>query len=279
MTGEASQRPKLSALLLRRRRHGRDGGTPSRSAEELEIQRRLEALHDTTAREVMTPRVDVVALHLPVSYEEVAAAVRRSGHSHFPVYEGDLDRLAGVLYVKDLFHLGSLAPATPYAVPGPSEVSRRLRQPYIVPETRLVLELLAEMRKARRSFAVIVDEYGGVAGVLTINDLVSELVGDLQDEYDFTAPFDIVRVDQHRWLVEGSASVDDVRDQTGAPIPEGDYVTLGGYMFDLFGRIPEEGDQMEQAGWCYRVEEMERRRVDKVVVQAPATTIDGNDED
>ena len=253
--------------MFKRRSKATDSDGPgSRSELELEIERRLHALRDTTAREVMTPRVDVVALEEPVCYEDVARAVRRSGHSHFPVYEDDLDRLVGVLFVKDVFHLGSLGSEM---VPAPAEVSRRLREPYVVPESRLVLELLAEMRKARRGFAVVVDEYGGVAGVLTINDLVSELVGDLQDEYDDSAPAEIERVDQFRWLVDGSTSVDDVCQETGAPIPEGDYVTIGGYLFDLFGRIPLEGEMIEQDGWTYRVAEMDRRRVDKVVVHAP----------
>jgi CBS domain containing-hemolysin-like protein len=254
-------------VIKRRRRPDQAEAIAPRSELELEIERRLHALRDTSAREVMTPRVDVVALEQPVSYEDVARAVRRSGHSHFPVYEEDLDRLLGVLYVKDLFHLGPLGST---AVPTVADVSRRLREPYVVPESRLVLELLAEMRKARRSFAVVVDEHGGVAGVLTINALVSELVGDIQDEYDASQPAEIERVDHSRWLVEGSTSVDDLREEIGAPIPEGDYVTLGGYLFELFGRIPEEGDVIEDSAWCYRVQEMDRRRIDKVVVQAPA---------
>ncbi|MGO9557888.1 MAG: hemolysin family protein [Acidimicrobiales bacterium] len=254
--------------MFKRRHKAADAkAAASRSEQELLIERRLASLRDTTAREVMTPRVDVVALEEPVSYEDVARAVRRSAHSHFPVYEGDLDQLVGVLYVKDLFHLGPLGSGT---VPSTAEVSKRLREPYLVPESRLVLELLAEMRRLRRSFAVVVDEHGGVAGVLTINALVSELVGDLQDEYDESAPPEIERVDQSRWLVDGSTSVDDVREEIGAPIPEGDYVTLGGYIFDLFGRIPKEGETAERSGWGYRVTEMDRRRVDKVVVQAPA---------
>lgn len=234
---------------------------------ELEIERRLGSLRDTTAREVMTPRVDVVALEQPVSYGDVARAVRRSGHSHFPVYVEDLDRVVGVLYVKDLFHLASLDSGR---LPNPAEVSRRLREPYLVPDSRLVLELLPEMRKERRSFAVVVDEHGGVAGVLTINALVSELVGDLQDEYDESQPKEIERVDKRRWLVDGSTSVDDVREQIGAPIPEGDYVTLGGYLFEVFGRIPEESETHGADGWSYRIAEMDRRRIDKVVVHAPA---------
>ncbi len=253
--------------MIRRRRATQPEQPRARSELEVEIERRLPTLEDMTAREVMTPRVDVVALEEPVSYEDVARAVRRSGHSHFPVYEGDLDHLSGVLFVKDVFHLGPLGSTT---VPRAAEIGKRLRQPYVVPESRMVLELLAEMRKARRGFAVVVDEYGGVAGVLTINDLVSELVGDLQDEYDESQPAEVERVDQRRWLVDGSTSVDDVVEQTGAPIPEGDYVTIGGFLFELFGRIPDEGDCVEQEGWSYKVTEMERRRIDKVVVQAPA---------
>lgn len=254
--------------MWRRRRPTSQAEPAARSELELEIERRLRAIRDATAREVMTPRVDVVALEEPVSYDDVARAVRRSGHSHFPVFREDLDRLVGVLYVKDIFHLGQPGSRT---VPTAEEVSRRLREPYVVPESRLVLELLAEMRKARRGFAVVVDEHGGVAGVLTINALVGELVGDIQDEYDASSPAEIERVDTRRWLVDGSASVEDVREQLGVPIPDGDYVTLGGYLFEVFGRIPEEGESVEQDGWSYRVTEMDRRRIDKVVVHAPVS--------
>jgi magnesium and cobalt transporter len=250
--------------MIRRRRHevSEAAGESERSEMELEIERRLADLRDTTAREVMTPRVDVAALEAPVSYEDVVQAVRRSGHSHFPVYEGDdLDQLDGVLFVKDLFHLGPS--------PSSAEILKRLREPFIVPESRLVLELLSEMRRLRRGFAVVVDEYGGVSGVLTINDLVSELVGDLQDEHDRAAEAEIERVDRARWLVNGSASVEDLRRELGAPIPDGDYVTLGGYLFEVFGHIPEEGNSIEREGWTYRIEEMDRRRIDKVVVHSP----------
>ncbi len=220
-----------------------------------------------TAREVMTPRVDVAALENPVSYEDVARTVRRTGYSHFPVYADDLDHLLGVLFVKDLFNLGPLGSDQ---VPRTAEVSRRLREPFVVPESRPALDLLAEMRRMRRDFAVVVDEYGGVSGVLTINDLVSELVGDLHDEFDRSSPPPIHRVDKSRWLVEGSVSVDDVRNEIGVPLPDGDYVTLGGFLFDAFGRIPAEGDEVTHDGWSFRVTEMDRRRIDKVVLQAPS---------
>ena len=237
----------------------------------------LEELRDTSVREVMTPRVDVVGLPIPVHAADVARAVRTSGHSCFPVYDDDLDRLIGVLFVNDLFRTGWEIDARNGAEagaeagadkPSPLDISRRLRQPYLVPESRLVLEVLSDMRRDRRAFAVVVDEYGGVAGVLTVKDLLSALVGDLRDEFDRGGEPDIIRVDRTRWLVDGSASIDDVREQIGIDLPEGEYVTLGGYLFDVFGHIPEEGERTAFEGWELRVAEMDKRRVAKVVVQS-----------
>ena len=276
----------------------------------------LSDLRDTQVREVMTPRVDVMGLSIPVSGADVARAVRETGHRCFPVYDDDLDNLVGVLYVNDLFRAGwvldapqangtRLRPSTPAAStpaggigeagdaaavgatgeaitsgaaaatgpappsPGPLDISRRLRQPYLVPESRLVLDVLADMRHDRRAFAVVVDEYGGVAGVVTVKDLLAALVGDLHDEFDSGGEPEIIRVDRARWLVDGGTSVDEVRSRLGVEVPEGEYVTLGGYLFDAFGHIPEEGERLVHEGWEFRVAEMDRHRVAKVVVQAP----------
>ncbi|MHB8682542.1 MAG: hemolysin family protein [Acidimicrobiales bacterium] len=229
----------------------------------------LDELRDTPVREVMTPRVDVIGLAIPVRAEDVARAVRESGHSAFPVYDDDLDHLVGILFVADLFRsgweLGANGAGTPDK-PSPLEISRRLRQPFLVPESRLVLDVLADMRRYRRAFAVVVDEYGGVAGVVTVKNLISALVGDVRDEMDAAEEPDIIRVDRTRWLVDGGISIDDLHEKLGLELPEGEYVTLGGFLFDRFGHIPEEGERLEQAGWDLRVAEMDRRRVAKVVV-------------
>jgi len=234
----------------------------------------LHDLRDTTVREVMTPRVDVVGLPIPVHAADVARAVRQSGHSCFPVYDDDLDHLIGILFVNDLFRSGwalevrnGNGGAEPDK-PTPLDISRRIRQPYPVPESRFVLDVLADMRRDRRAFAVVVDEYGGVAGVLTVKDLLAALVGDLRDEFDLGGEPEIIRVDRTRWLVDGGASIDDVREQLGVDLPEGEYVTLGGFLFDAFGHIPEEGERLTHNGWELRVAEMDKRRVAKVVVQA-----------
>jgi CBS domain containing-hemolysin-like protein len=263
------------------------GSRPGRSRRRVEAgegqeQLILAALHDlrdTTVREVMTPRVDVVGLPIPVHAADVARAVRQTGHSSFPVYDDDLDHLIGILFVNDLFRSGWALDVRngngggEPDKPTPLDISRRLRQPYPVPESRFVLDVLADMRRDRRAFAIVVDEYGGVAGVLTVKDLLAALVGDLRDEFDPGGEPEIVRVDGTRWLVDGGASIDDVRDQLGVDVPEGDYVTLGGFLFDAFGHIPEEVEKLTHDGWELRVVEMDKRRVAKVVVQAASDTV------
>jgi CBS domain containing-hemolysin-like protein len=254
----------------------------------------LHDLHDTVVREVMTPRVDVVALSIPLTVDAVTQAVRESGHSCFPVYGDNLDDLIGVLFVNDLFRAGWQVSgardpfpagaqgdpegAEPLATPDPIDISRRLRQPFLVPESHLVLEVLSEMRRQRRAFAVVVDEHGGVEGVLTVKDLLGALVGDLPDEFDPDDEPDVVRVDGSRWLADGRMSVDDVRDRLDINLPEGEYVTLGGFLFDGFGHIPTEGESLDVDGWELRVTEMDKRRIAKVVAKRlgqPAVPRDG----
>ena len=125
------------------------------------------------------------------------------------------------------------------------------------------------MRRQRRAFAVVVDEHGGVEGVLTVKDLLGALVGDLPDEFDSDDEPDVVRVDGSRWLVDGRMNVDDVRDRLEINVPEGEYVTLGGFLFDGFGHIPAEGESLNVDGWELTVTEMDKHRIAKVVARRP----------
>jgi CBS domain containing-hemolysin-like protein len=272
----------------RRRRRSTNGDTEhggDRGADEQEqfIIDALHDLHDTVVREVMTPREDVVALSIPLTVDSVVTAVRESGHSCFPVCGDSLDDLIGVLFVNDLFRAGWRIGAGREEVgtsdeeevdghrgdrsPGPIDISRRVRQPFLVPESHLVLDVLAEMRRQRRAFAIVVDEHGGVEGVLTVKDLLGALVGDLPDEFDPDDEPDVVRVDRNRWLVDGRVSIDDIRDQLDIDLPEGEYVTLGGYLFDAFGHIPTEGESYHVGEWELRVTEMDKRRIAKVLLR------------
>ena len=226
----------------------------------------LSDLRDMDVREVMTPRVDVTFLTIPVQADDIARAVRTSGHSCFPVVHDDLDDLIGILFVNDIFRTGKDGPSSRDATdPSPLEISRKVRQPYLVPESLGVLEALADMRKHHRAVAVVVDEYGSVAGILTVKDLLEPLVGDLHDEFDEVEEPMIVRVDGTRWLIDGQTNVDVVRERLGMDLPEGEYVTLGGLLFALFDHIPTEGEQVRVGDWDLRVVEMDKRRVAQVV--------------
>jgi len=264
------ERPRRRSWRHLRAKDDSGTGPKRRSAateQEQLIVSALADLRDMDVREVMTPRVDVVALTIPVRADDVARAVRESGHSCFPVVHDDLDHLVGILYVNDLFRTGRPADQPE---PGPLDISRRLRQPLLIPESQRVLDALAEMRKHRRTFAVVVDEYGGVAGVLTVRDLLEPLVGDLRDEFDPAEEPEVVRVDANRWLIDGRASIDEVNERLDVELPEGEYVTLGGFLFDRFGHIPEEGECWQEGDDEFRVVEMDRRRIAKVVVARPA---------
>jgi magnesium and cobalt transporter len=238
-------------------------------------------------REVMTPRVDVTYLTIPVHADDIAWAVRTSGHSCFPVVHDDLDDLIGIIFVNDIFRTGGRAEARApgdgesrdrdATDPSPLEISRKVRQPHLLPESLGVLEALADMRKHHRAVAVVVDEYGGVAGMLTVKDLLEPLVGDLHDEFDEEEEALIVRVDNTRWLIDGQTNVDEVRERLGIEIPDGEYVTLGGLLFERFGHIPTEGEDVRIGDWHLRVVEMDKRRVAQVVVTYTGGEAGGRD--
>ena len=274
-----ARRPRLF------RRHGRERSgsrAPEAAAFATEQERiildALADLRDKDVREVMTPRVDVTYLTIPVHAEDVARAVRTTGHSCFPVVHDDLDDLIGILFVNDIFRTGGRGSGrgpgngdgTPAGErdstdPSPLEISRKVRPAHLMPETLGVLEALADMRQQRRQVAVVVDEYGGVAGLVTVKDLLEPLVGELHDEFDEEEESEMVRVDNSRWLLDGQTNVDDVRDRLGVEIPDGEYVTLGGLLFERFGHIPNEGETVRVGEWDFKVVEMDKRRVAQVV--------------
>jgi CBS domain containing-hemolysin-like protein len=227
---------------------------------EREIIDALFTLADRPVREVMTPRVDIVSLTEPVSLDQVRDIVARTGHSRYPVAAGDLDELSGMLYVKDLLQLPPTADA--------GDVHRRLRTPMYVPDSAPILRVLQDLRHGRSAFAVVLDEHGGVDGIVTIKDLVSELVGELQDEYDPGTP-SIVATGPGEWLADGRLPIEDLRSALKRSIPTGPYSTLGGLLLALTGRIPDEGDVVTFEGFRYVILQMDRNRIDRVRVEGP----------
>jgi len=227
---------------------------------EREIIHSLFSLADRPVRDVMTPRVDVVALEHPVSAEQVRQAVANTGHSRYPVLgaDADLDHMLGVLYFKDLYRVKGEV--------GPEQIRRLLRQPLYVPESTPVLTALQQMQLRRAGFAAILDEHGGVEGILTIKDLVSELVGELQDEYDPGIPV-TVAVEGDVWIADGRVDVEELAETLGTDLPEGPYATAGGLFLSVAGDIPAEGDSIEVAGYRMTVLEMDRRRIDRLRIE------------
>jgi putative hemolysin len=226
-------------------------------AAEREIIHSLFSLADLHVRDVMTPRRDIRALESPVTMTEVREGVAETGHSRFPVIKQGIDQLLGVLYVKDLLGM----PSEPTA----SDINRVLRQPVYVPESKGVLDLLLEMRAGRLTFAVVTDEHGGIEGIVTIKDLVAELVGELQDEYDPDEPV-LIAVSDGEWLVDGRTTVEDLEEAVASGFPQGEYTTVAGLVLDLAGRIPQVGDTVECDGHRLEVVRMDRNRVDRVRV-------------
>ncbi len=227
---------------------------------EREIIHSLFSLADRPVRDVMTPRVDVVALEHPVTPEQVRQAVAETGHSRYPVIApaADLDQMLGVLYFKDLFRVQETG--------GAEQIRRLLREPLYVPESTPVLTALHQMRQRRAGFAAILDEHGGVEGILTIKDLVSELVGEIPDEYDPGTPA-TVAIDGDMWVADGRVPVEELAETIGAEFPEGPYATAGGLFLSITGDIPAEGDSVEVAGYRLTVLGMDRRRIDRLRIE------------
>jgi len=268
-TNPVDQRPPGAARWFQRTK--RDEDREALSPLERAIAEALVEMRELEVRDVMTPRIDVVALTIPVDGEDVASAVRESGHSCFPVVSGDLDDLIGVLYVNDLFRVQRKTGPLPSIAP--IDISKRIRKPLILPESLLVLEAVELLREARRTFAVVTDEFGGVAGVITVKDLLEPLVGELSDEFDPQEEPEMVPIDAERWLVDGQASFDDVEEFFSVELEDGEYVTIAGFVMDRIGKLPEVGNAIIEGGLEFKVAEMEKRRITRLVVQRVSTAL------
>jgi CBS domain containing-hemolysin-like protein len=263
----SDSKPPPTGLARFRARLARHEHVSPPSPEAAAIHARVDQLSELELRDVMTPRVDVAYLAFPVTPEAVAEAVRDTGHSCFPVVNDDLDDVLGVLYVNDLFRSSTLKRAIGVSLPATDEITRKIRRPLMLPETFDLLESLGEMREQHRTFALVLDEHGGVAGVVSIRDILEQLVGDLADEFDEDDEPTIVRIRQDRWLVDGQTHVDRVAQELGLEIPEGEYVTIAGFVLDLAGEIPAAGTIYTYGDWTFRVQSVEKRRISELVIE------------
>jgi CBS domain containing-hemolysin-like protein len=212
---------------------------------------------ETVVREVMTPRPDIVAIRSDAGLPELRALFREEQYSRIPVYRDNLDNVIGIVYVKDLVAL------PPGAEP---PLTTLMRAPYLVPESKGASELLKEMQIRQMQMAIVVDEYGGTAGLATVEDLLEEIVGEIRDEYDVEAET-VVDEGNGTFVFSGKVSVDEVSDRLGVQIEREGFETLGGYLLSHLGRMPYVGETFEVGDLAVEVLEVERRRITKVRVR------------
>jgi putative hemolysin len=220
--------------------------------------------NDRVVREVMTPRPDVRALPVTATRAEVVELITREQHSRIPVYGRGLDDIVGVLLVKDLIpHLAN--------GPGGFDLAAIMREPYFIPDTKPVADLLAEFRAKNVHIAIVLDEFGGTHGLVTLEDLLEEIVGEINDEFDQPEP-DFTFTAEGDVLIDGGTAIDEVNELLGLRLPEEDYDTVGGYVFGELGRVPVTGDAIpiDDARWL-RVESTEERRITMLRLVAPSS--------
>ena len=216
-------------------------------------------LGEKEVREVMIPRTDLVALDVTTPIRQVLDEITRIGHSRLPVYEGSADEIVGILYVKDLFR--KLARGEREL-----ELRRLLRPVHFVPETKKVDDLLREMQRDKMHLVIVVDEYGGTAGLVTMEDIVEEIVGEIRDEYDVEQEL-VLPVSENEAVMDARVPFEDVRETFDLDVaPSEDYDTLGGFITNQLGRFPRAGEQVEAAGVRFVVETVEGRRIRRVRV-------------
>jgi CBS domain containing-hemolysin-like protein len=209
-----------------------------------------------TADDALIPRVDVVALPVDATVDELVAVSVESGHSRFPIYGTDLDDVRGIVHVRR-------AHTVPRAGRRSVTVGELMVPALGVPESRELDDVLVDLRRARTHMAVVVDEYGGTAGILTLEDVLEEIVGEIDDEHDRPAALTHVRR-RGEFVVDGTYHLDEVLDLCGLELPEGGYETVAGFVLDRLGRIPAEGEGVDEGEWRIEVVTMDRRRIAEV---------------
>lgn len=226
--------------------------------EEREMIHNVFEFGDTPAKDVMTIRADVVAVAIDVTYEELMAVYKEEQFSRIPVYGENMDHIEGVLYVKDLlFFEGDHATFS---------VSNFIRPPFYTYEFKKTSDLFREMRENRIGMAIVLDEYGGTSGIVTLEDLVEEIVGDIADEYDEEEP-EVQVIQEDEYIVDGSTRLDTVNEMIGTAFESEDFDSIGGFVIGLIGGLPDVGDKVEHEGIEFLIEEIDKNRIEKIRIK------------
>lgn len=217
----------------------------------------VEDLPETSVKEVMIPRIDVDFLSLDTPQEELLTKIAESGHSRFPVYSTSIDNVVGVLYVKDLIKA--------FAQKQQVNLEKMIRKAYFVPESKRIDSLLREFKRRHLHIAIAIDEYGGISGIVCMEDIIEEIVGDIQDEFDNERE-DILSIGENVWVCDARVSLDELNDSIKTNFPTDEFDTLGGFVFDLFGKIPVKFEKISWNNYDFIVQDMEGHKVNVIKV-------------
>ena len=217
----------------------------------------IEDLPETSVKEVMIPRIDVDFINVHITEQELYERIAESGHSRFPVYSDSIDNVIGILYVKDLIKV--------IAKNEPVDLEKIIRKAFFVPESKRIDSLLREFKRRHVHIAVAIDEYGGISGIVCLEDIIEEIVGDIQDEFD-NEHEDILPVGEKIWICDGRINLDDLNDQIESNFPNDEFDTLGGFVFDLFGKIPVKYEKVSWKNYDFIIQDMEGHRINTIKV-------------
>ena len=228
--------------------------------EEKELLNNVFAFNDIIVSEIMTPRTDMFAIEINEDLNEILDKIDDYKYSRIPVYEENIDDIQGVLFIKDI--LKEMRESKKI------DIRKIMREPYYVPESKEIDELFRELQNSKQQMAIVIDEYGGTAGLITMEDIIEELMGNILDEYDDDEEIDYQKIDEHTYLLNGSLSLYYIKRLLNVDIPEGDYDTLSGYLLEKLGRIPEDDEKViiEDGDLTYKIEEYEDKRIKYVKV-------------
>lgn len=220
---------------------------------------------ETIVREVMVPRTDMVCCSINATLEELLKAIISSGHSRIPIYDKSTDHIVGIVYAKDLLRFWGRK-AEDISIP------RVMRSPFFVPETKNIEDLLQDFKTRRVHLAIAIDEYGGTSGLITIEDLLEEIVGDIQDEYDLEEE-ELVEEEDGNVLVDGRLNIEELEEYFDIEVPREKFDTVGGYLLDLFGYVPRSGEEILDGSLQMTVVDSDDRKIQKVRIRKvpPAT--------
>jgi magnesium and cobalt transporter len=240
--------------------HGRyEPESDAVTSERQEMIKGVQELSETMVKEVMVPRIDTVFIPIDAEREELLDIVMNCGHSRIPVYRESIDDVVGVLYVKDLLRA---------IVKGTSvNLSELIRKPFFVPDSKRIDSLLREFKRRHVHIAIAIDEYGGVSGIVCMEDIIEEIVGDIQDEFDNERE-EIITVSESSWLVDARLNIEDLNEELGMDLPDEEFDTLGGFVFDLFGKIPARYEKVIWRDFDFIVQEMDGHRINAVKIIA-----------